>query len=143
VTRDLTAAEPRQRQEAPLKHRAYSRRKMRGPWAREQRNLQDRVRSALGLARGATSPLRVRLIVEKAAWYRTLLLTSYEWRLAQPDPVFKDRAAGELHPVIAREEEWMSALSRLLAQLPIDGTNLFEGDLASALAARRRSGGAA
>jgi hypothetical protein len=121
-----------------VKHGGYSRRNMRGPWARERRNLFDRIRPALGLPKGATAPVAVKVLVERAAWYRAVLVQSYEWRLEQPDPVFRDRGAGELHPVIAREEEWMSAYSRLMAQLPIDGGGLLDDDLPALLRGGRR-----
>jgi hypothetical protein len=114
-----------------LKHGAFSASEI----ARRQRKWYDRLMWRVRTATGRTS-LRTRLAIEKIAYYRARIELADEWLAEQPDPLFRDRATGELWPVVSRVDEWTSAEARYVAQMP-SGAASGLGDLARQLARPR------
>jgi hypothetical protein len=109
----LSAAQLRQRAKAALKAGHYSAAKF-GPL---QAVLYDRLLRRCTRSSGRTS-LRTRLAVRKVAYYRAKIALAEAWLDEQADPLFADRAKGEMHPMHDRIDEWQSAEARYLAQLP-------------------------
>lgn len=117
----LTPAQLAQRRRAPLKHGATS-----GSGAgalrtsdlgKLQRQLYDRLLWRVRRATGRTT-LGTRLALEKVAYYGARIELADAWLAEQRDPLFRDRSSGELWPIIAKVDEWVSAQARYVAQLP-------------------------
>lgn len=133
--RPLTAAELEQRRQAAVSHGGYRDRLTRFAWG----PLYASLREGFVRAVGRPSTLRERELLQELAARLHQADRVQAWLEEQPDPLFRDRATGELHAVVARLDDWLTAVGRLRERLwELAGEGNTEHLGLSALGTRRR-----
>lgn len=129
----LSLAQLTQRQTAAVKHGAYRGRITGRAWG----PLYSTLREAFCRAVERPTTLRERELLQDLAQRLWQIDAVQEWLEAQPDPIFRDRATGEVHAVVDRLDEWQTAASRLRERLwELAGVPSHDSDLVRALAGR-------
>jgi hypothetical protein len=113
TARQLSPAELEQRREAAVSHGGYRDRLTRFAWGPSYANMREQFSRAVG----RPTTLRERELLQELAARLHQIDGVQAFLEAQPDPLFRDRSAGVLHPVVAQLDDWMTAVGRLRERL--------------------------